>query len=88
MCRFAHVINLELYADLVDVLNSLMQPSEDNEKALSHRDQLMCVQTVFSVLSGQGDCLNIDPLRFYTHLYRNLMHINAGLYFNKYRCLG
>ncbi|XP_026462817.1 nucleolar complex protein 3 homolog [Ctenocephalides felis] len=81
LSKFSHVINLELYSDLVDVLNSLMQPGDDDDdekRVLNHRDQLMCVQTVFSVLSGQGECLNIDPLRFYTHLYRNLMHINAG----------
>lgn len=63
-----------------------MQPGDDDDdekRVLNHRDQLMCVQTVFSVLSGQGECLNIDPLRFYTHLYRNLMHINAGWYLLK-----
>lgn len=45
---------------------------------LGYREQLHCVQTVFTILSGQGEVLNIDPLRFYGHLYRNLFVCNAG----------
>lgn len=45
---------------------------------LGYREQLHCVQTVFTILSGQGEVLNIDPLRFYGHLYRNLLVCNAG----------
>lgn len=45
---------------------------------LGYREQLHCVETVFTILSGQGDVLNIDPYRFYTHLYKNLLAINAG----------
>lgn len=71
--RFAHVINLDFFADLVEVLNYIMENSE-----LGYREQLHCVQTVFTVLSGQGEVLNIDPLRFYGHLYRNLLVCNAG----------
>lgn len=45
---------------------------------LGYREELHCIQTVFTILSGQGEVLNIDPLRFYGHLYRNLLLINAG----------
>lgn len=45
---------------------------------LGYREQLHCIQTVFTILSGQGEVLNIDPLRFYGHLYRNLFVCNAG----------
>lgn len=45
---------------------------------LGHREQLHIVQTVFTILSGQGEMLTIDPCRFYTHLYRNLLNIHAG----------
>ena len=45
---------------------------------LGYREQLHCIQTVFTILSGQGEVLNIDPARFYTHLYQNVMHVNAG----------
>lgn len=45
---------------------------------LGYRQQLHCIQTVFTILSGQGEALNIDPLRFYGHLYRNLLACSAG----------
>lgn len=45
---------------------------------LGYRQQLHCIQTVFTILSGQGEVLNIDPLRFYGHLYRNLLACSAG----------
>lgn len=45
---------------------------------LGYREQLHCIQTVFTILSGQGEVLNIDPLRFYGHLYRNLLVCDAG----------
>lgn len=45
---------------------------------LGYREQLHCVQTVFTILSGQGEVLNIDPLRFYGHLYRNLLVCDGG----------
>lgn len=66
-------MNLEYYSDLVNLLNNLLE-NED----LGYREQLHCVQTVFAVLSGQGDVLNIDPTRFYSHLYRNLLNIHSG----------
>lgn len=71
--RFSHVINLDFFSDLVEVLNNIMETVD-----LGHREQLHCIQTVFTILSGQGEVLNIDPLRFYGHLYRNMLVINAG----------
>nr|CAD7453641.1 unnamed protein product [Timema tahoe] len=73
LAKFAHCINLEFYHDLVEVLNRLVE-----EESLGYRAQLHCVQTVFTILSGQGDVVNIDPSRFYRHLYKNLLHIRAG----------
>ena len=45
---------------------------------LGYREELHCIHTIFTILSGQGEVLNIDPLRFYGHLYRNLLVVNAG----------
>ncbi|XP_012260136.2 nucleolar complex protein 3 homolog [Athalia rosae] len=73
LAKFAHSINLEFYQDLVNVLNQLMEGD-----TLRLKDQLYCVQTVFAILSGQGEALNIDPSRFYTHLYKNLLSVSAG----------
>lgn len=58
---------------MIEVLHHLIE-NED----LGYREKLHCIQTVFTILSGQGEVLNIDPARFYTHLYQNIMHVGAG----------
>lgn len=73
LAKFAHCINLEFYQDIVNVLSALL-----DEGNLALRERLNCIQTVFIILSGQGSALNIDPHRFYSHLYKNLLSINAG----------
>ena len=47
---------------------------------LSYRDSLHCVQSAFTILTGQGDVFNIDPLAFYRHLYRTLYYLHVGEY--------
>ncbi|XP_052895157.1 nucleolar complex protein 3 homolog [Anopheles moucheti] len=73
LSKFAHTMNIEFYADLVELLNNLLENVE-----LGYREQLHCIQTVFIILSGQGEVLNIDPARFYSHFYKNLLYVNAG----------
>ncbi|XP_012153365.1 nucleolar complex protein 3 isoform X2 [Megachile rotundata] len=73
LAKFAHCINLDFYQDLVTVINKLM---EDGNLRL--RDQLYCIQCVFTILSGQGSALNLDPYKFYVHLYKNLLNIHCG----------
>lgn len=74
LARYAHCINLEFYEDIVNVLNQLLE-----HEPLGYREQLHCIQTVFTILSGQGEVLHIDPFRFYVHLYRNLLSVHAGV---------
>lgn len=69
------MINIEFFSDLIEVLFKLLNSDE-----LGYREQLHCVQTVFTILSGQGEVLNIDPARFYSHLYKNLLAVHAGMY--------
>ncbi|XP_072290451.1 nucleolar complex protein 3 homolog isoform X2 [Eucyclogobius newberryi] len=73
LAHFAHLINLEFFDDLVSVLQQLIQSGD-----LSNREGLHCIQTVFTILSGQGDVLNIDPLKFYSQLYSVLLQLHAG----------
>ncbi|XP_031842929.1 nucleolar complex protein 3 [Nomia melanderi] len=73
LAKFAHCINLDFYQDLVTAIDKLM-----DEGNLRLRDQLHCIQCVFTILSGQGLSLNIDPYRFYVHLYKNLISIHCG----------
>lgn len=73
LAKFAHLINLEFFDDLLNVLQNLIQSGD-----LNYRESLHCIQTSFNILSGQGDVLNIDPLKFYTHLYKTLLKLHAG----------
>uniref|UniRef100_A0A8C8S0S6 Nucleolar complex protein 3 homolog n=1 Tax=Pelusios castaneus TaxID=367368 RepID=A0A8C8S0S6_9SAUR len=73
LAKFAHLINIEFFDDLLVVLHSLIASGD-----LNYRESLHCVLTAFHILSGQGDVLNIDPLKFYTHLYRTLFRLHAG----------
>ncbi|KAH8280829.1 hypothetical protein KR054_000291, partial [Drosophila jambulina] len=74
LAEFAHVINLDFFADLIDVLNRILEEQEE----LGYRERLHCIQTIFVILSGQGEVLNIDPIRFYQHFYRNMLAVQAG----------
>ena len=71
LSRFAHVINIEFFSDLVTVFRELLGSGN-----LGLRDRLLAVSTVFTILSGQGEALNIDPTSFYQHLYSSLFSIS------------
>ncbi|XP_051958764.1 nucleolar complex protein 3 homolog [Xyrauchen texanus] len=73
LAKFAHLINLEFFDDLLAVLHSLIMSGD-----LTYRESLHCILTSFHILSGQGDVLNIDPLKFYSHLYKTLLTLHAG----------
>jgi len=70
LAKFAHVINIEFFSDLISVFAAFLKAD-----FLSHRDSLLVVSAVFTILSGQGESLNIDPASFYTHLYNLLFNI-------------
>ncbi|KAM9424725.1 nucleolar complex protein 3 homolog [Pholidichthys leucotaenia] len=73
LANFAHLINLEFFDDVLNVLQSFIQSGD-----LTTQETLHCIQTVFTILSGQGDVLTIDPLNFYTQLYKLLLKLHAG----------
>ncbi|KAM9837143.1 nucleolar complex protein 3 homolog [Aulostomus maculatus] len=73
LAKFAHLINLEFFDDLLNVLQGLIQSGD-----LSRRESLHCIQTVFTILSGQGDVLTVDPLNFYSQFYKMLPQLHAG----------
>ncbi|XP_035467680.2 nucleolar complex protein 3 homolog [Scophthalmus maximus] len=73
LANFAHLINMEFFDDLLNVLQNLVQSGDRTNK-----ENLHCIQTVFTILSGQGDVLNIDPLTFYSQLYKMLLRLHAG----------
>ena len=65
IARFVHFIGVEYMDDLVKTLNGIVE-SEDCKPL----ERLLCVRTVFSILSGDGSALNIDPFKFYEHLFK------------------
>uniref|UniRef100_A0A8B9P425 Nucleolar complex protein 3 homolog n=1 Tax=Apteryx owenii TaxID=8824 RepID=A0A8B9P425_APTOW len=73
LAKFAHLINVEFFDDLLIVLHSLIASG-----GLTYRETLHCILSAFHILSGQGDVLNIDPMKFYTHLYKTLFSLHAG----------
>ncbi|XP_072748758.1 nucleolar complex protein 3 [Anoplolepis gracilipes] len=73
LAKFAHCINIEFYQDLVSVIDKLIE-----EDYLGLRQQLHCIQCIFTILSGQGAALNIDPYKFYVHLYKNILKVHCG----------
>ncbi|XP_005184384.1 nucleolar complex protein 3 homolog [Musca domestica] len=83
LAEFAHVINLDFFSDLIEVLNNILETQED----LGYREQLHCIKTIFVILSGQGEVLNIDPIRFYQHFYRNMLAVHAGKNHDDFRII-
>lgn len=68
LAKFAHMINVDFFHDLMESFHGLLQSGT----LQTTRQVLLCVQTVFVMLSGQGEAINIDPQRFYGHCYRAL----------------
>ncbi|CAL4084675.1 unnamed protein product, partial [Meganyctiphanes norvegica] len=70
LATYAHLINIEFFGDLLNVLNDLLE-----SETMSNRETLHCIKTVFTILSGQGQVLNIDPSRFYNKLYSDFFNL-------------
>nr|XP_039271663.1 nucleolar complex protein 3 homolog [Styela clava] len=70
LAQFAHLINIDFFSDLIQVLQNLISSGD-----LNYRQNLCCISTAFKVLSGQGEALNIDPTEFYKHLYEALFQL-------------
>ncbi|GMS81051.1 hypothetical protein PENTCL1PPCAC_3226, partial [Pristionchus entomophagus] len=64
LSKFAHLLNVEFFSDMIKCMEDLI----DNQD-LSILDTLNCVNTVFIILAGDGQALNVDPYRFYKSVY-------------------
>lgn len=72
LAKFAHLINIEYFDALFSALNGLIESGN-----LTTRESLHCMQTAFTILSGQGSVINIDPTNFYRHFYNNMVPVAA-----------
>ncbi|KAF6020207.1 NOC3L [Bugula neritina] len=73
LAKFAHLINVDFFDDLFKVFGEILQL-----EILNIADVLNITRTAFTILSGQGEALNIDPQRFYTQLYKVLPQLATG----------
>ncbi|GJJ12218.1 hypothetical protein Clacol_006459 [Clathrus columnatus] len=80
--RHAHMVNIDFFKDLMDVLKNLISRSSEThtnqnlsvESILQYK--LLCVVTAFELLMGQGEALNIDLKDFYFHLYNLIIPVS------------
>ena len=68
LSKFAHLINIEFFDDLISLLFRLVASGR-----MSSDQTLFCLNTVFTILSEEGSALNVDPQRFYAKLYTTLL---------------
>ncbi|CAL8081922.1 unnamed protein product [Orchesella dallaii] len=73
LSKFAHVINIDYFGDLLKVLQGILTDHEVQE-----RQFLLCISTVLAVLEGQGAALTMDPAAFHKHLYKCLINLRCG----------
>ena len=78
LAKFAHLVNIEFFSDLLDVLALLLDGGEELGFTLTHCESLYCIQTVITILSGQGEVLNLDIHRFCVYLYSKLFEVSAS----------
>ncbi|KAI0082699.1 nucleolar complex-associated protein 3 [Panus rudis PR-1116 ss-1] len=80
IAKFAHLVNIDFFKDLMKVLRELMHrtsdaphgedssaPAPTDTREVQH--QLLCIVTAFELLSGQGEALDIDLTDFVNRLY-------------------
>ncbi|KAI9009804.1 nucleolar complex-associated protein-domain-containing protein, partial [Gaertneriomyces semiglobifer] len=81
LAKFAHLINVEFFADLLNVLKKISFEQYqkyldgDNTSEEDARSAFHCVIAAFQLLSGQGEALNLDLKDFYTSMYTQLMRL-------------
>lgn len=77
LAKFAHLINVDFFGDLLEVLKELMQ-DQRNQNSLSTRETLLCIVTAFTLLSEQGstkETINLDLSKFMDSLYACLIQL-------------
>ena len=58
----------DFFQDLLRVLSDLLERKMDydeDKNFLGSHESLLCIHTVLSILSGQGEALTLDPQKFY-----------------------
>ncbi|KAI9033758.1 nucleolar complex-associated protein-domain-containing protein [Phycomyces nitens] len=83
LARFAHLINVDFFDDLLNAIKDVMHSMEvnvDTKAGSLSRKRLLCIITAFQLMSGQGEALNYDLKEFYNEMYVFLL--KAGFHTN------
>ncbi|KAI9101743.1 CBF/Mak21 family-domain-containing protein [Phlyctochytrium arcticum] len=81
LARFAHLINVEFFADLLEVLKKISNNqyqqylNGDRSAHADTRSAFHCIIAAFQLLTGQGEALNLDLKDFYTSMYTQIMRL-------------
>lgn len=72
LAKFGHLMSIDYFQDLLKVLNQLLEDFQ-----VKNGEKLLCIQTVFAILSGQGEALTLDPSKFYEKVDEILSNLEA-----------
>lgn len=72
LSKFSDCINVDIYQDLIHVLDGLLYQDH-----LTLKQRLHCIYTISTIVT-RGSVLNIDPIKFYSHLYKYLFDVDIG----------
>ncbi|KAI9257636.1 nucleolar complex-associated protein-domain-containing protein [Sporodiniella umbellata] len=76
LSKFAHLINMDFFDDLLNALRDVMRSFEDDNDfsrtSSGTRKRLLCITTAFELLSGQGEAISYDLKDFYAEIYHIL----------------
>lgn len=84
LAKFAHLINADLFGDLLEVIRELIQERQQTLQTdgfyefneFTTRESLLCIATAFALLAGQaGESMNLDLSFFVNHFYSALYSI-------------
>ncbi|KAI8980968.1 nucleolar complex-associated protein-domain-containing protein [Pilobolus umbonatus] len=77
LSKFAHLISVDFFDDLLNALRDVMRSFADSDDisrtSSGTRKRLLCIITAFELLSGQGESLNYDLKDFYAEIYSILL---------------
>ncbi|KAI5781154.1 nucleolar complex-associated protein-domain-containing protein [Geopyxis carbonaria] len=85
LAKFAHLINVDFFGDLLVALKELIEDAAEDEDAAANstearnatRESLLCVITAFTLLRGQGEkMMAVDLNLFTSHLYSTLLPLS------------
>jgi len=85
LAKFGHLMSIEYFQDLLRCIAKLLsdatasgEDDDSSSRKLGKVEVLLCIHTVFAILSGQGDQLTIDPVTFYNRIAVIALDLNAN----------